>query len=283
MTDLHRGMPDQQWLGQNVVERVIEDFRYLHPKTGPWDLILFTGDLTNRGNQAQFTEADALLTRLRTWIADHQGGRQPILLAVPGNHDLQRPPDDDEGLGYLKGWAAAKQKTLWEKPDSVVRNTISSAFSDYSTWWARQVAIGEQQPNGIVDYREGLLPGDFSATIVNGLGCRLGILGLNTAFLQLTGADYERRLALHARQFHAACGGDGPAWASEHNACLLLTHHPAEWLDADSQQHLEGEITDHGRFALHLCGHLHEPRGGLTALNFTQPKLVFQGRSLFGW
>jgi len=284
LTDLHRGMRQQQWMWPNVAEQLAEDLAHLRPQSGPWDLILFTGDLTDRGSAAQFSEVDEVLAEIKSLIAKGQGGREPILLAVPGNHDLQRPSADDAGLRALQGWAQdpAIQETLWAAPDSVVRQTIAAAFSDYSRWWARQVAIGTRQPNGILDYREGLLPGDFSATLVNAGGCRLGLLGLNTAFLQLTADDYQGRLALHTRQFHAAGGGNGPVWAARHHACLLLTHHAPEWLDADSRQHLDGEITNNGRFALHLCGHRHVPRREESAVDGNRSKRLVLGRSLFG-
>ena len=131
LTDLHRGMEDQDWLWQNVMERLIEDLDYLHPKSGPWDLILFTGDLAQRGTKGQFDAVDALLSELRRRIAERQNGRRPILLAVPGNHDLQRPDDGDEGLNYLKGWTGNRrlQETFWSKPDAVVRRTVQAAAS----------------------------------------------------------------------------------------------------------------------------------------------------------
>ena len=260
LTDLHRGMKRQDWLWQNVRERLLEDLDYLHPKSGPWDLLFFTGDLTDRGTKAQFDQADVLLGKLLDWIAERQGGQRPALLAVPGNHDLQRPKESNEGLRYLKGWSSTPdtRETFWDKPSSAVRRTVSKAFAPYAAWWGRQdVPLGRSA--GVRDYKPGLLPGDFSATIERD-GCSVGILGLNTAFLQLTGGDYEGSLALHTKQFHAACAGDGPAWAKRHNACLLMTHHPPVWLDADSRQHLDGEIANAGRFAVYLCGHLHEPR-----------------------
>jgi len=284
LTDLHRGMEKQDYLWQNVKESFFEDLDFLHREGGPWDLILFTGDLTDRGTKDQFDDIDLLLSELVQWIGERQSSRKPVLLAVPGNHDLQRPNSDDEGLSYLRGWAGSEQiqETFWNNPASSVRRTIDTAFGEYSAWWNRHVARLEGEPSGISNFSAGLLPGDFSATIENDAGCRLGILGLNAAFLQLTGADYQHKLALHTRQFHAACGGDGPAWANRHNACLLMTHHPPDWLDASSLQHLEGEITNRGRFALHLCGHLHEPRRVQTSVDGNKPKCLFQGRSLFG-
>jgi len=130
-------------------------------------------------------------------------------------------------------------------------------------------------------YRRGLLPGDFSATIDKD-GARLGILGLNTAFLQLADGDYQGRLALHARQFHGACGDSGPDWARQHHACLLLTHHSPVWLDRDARGQLDGQIASYGRFALHLCGHAHETALQQVSEGGTETRRQFQGRSLCG-
>ncbi|MCP4698786.1 MAG: toll/interleukin-1 receptor domain-containing protein [Gammaproteobacteria bacterium] len=149
-----------------------------------------------------------------------------------------------------------------------------TVFENYMQWWEKQ----SLKPHAL---KFGLLPGDFSVTIEKE-GVKIGILGLNSSFLQLTDADYKGRLALNARQFHEACGGDGPDWARQHHVCLLLTHHPSTWLTPDSQQDLQGEITAHGRFAVHLCGHMHEPVFQEIAEAGTEARCTWQGRSLFG-
>jgi len=282
-TDLHCGMREDRWLWDTVHERLRKDLAILQPRCGPWDLILFTGDLTDRGTRAQFDELDARLTRLGDCIAAGQDGRQPILLAVPGNHDLQRPPSDDVGLNVLAGWTNQPRlrKTFWDNPKSDMRKTVDTAFAEYCAWWERRV-LPQKGTNGLIELTRGAqLPGDFSATLERD-GCRLGLLGLNTAALQLTAEDYEHRLALHSLQFSAACGAGGLDWAQRHHACLLMSHHPPTWLDTESRAHLEGQITDDGRFAVHLCGHLHEPYRLRSAVNANPEKFLFQGRSLFG-
>jgi 3',5'-cyclic AMP phosphodiesterase CpdA len=55
-------------------------------------LVLFTGDLTQSGDEKQFQELDKLLKRF--WDKLSAMDPEPRLLAVPGNHDLVRP---DEG------------------------------------------------------------------------------------------------------------------------------------------------------------------------------------------
>ncbi|MCP4695399.1 MAG: SUMF1/EgtB/PvdO family nonheme iron enzyme, partial [Gammaproteobacteria bacterium] len=127
----------------------------------------------------------------------------------------------------------------------------------------------------------GILPGDFSVTIKKD-NAGLGILGLNSAFLHLTDKDYKGRLAVHPSQFHQACGGDGPDWAKEHQLCLLMTHHPPSCLSPNARQHLTENITDHGRFAVHLCGGLHETAFLNSSEGGAEMLRLWQSRSLFG-
>src|SRR5215207_372548 len=89
LTDLHQGMASQSWLWPNVEEEFFRDLEKIHEAAGPWDLLLFTGDLTQRGSRAEFEELNKTLGRLYDELA--RLGSTPILLAVPGNHDLVRP------------------------------------------------------------------------------------------------------------------------------------------------------------------------------------------------
>ena len=131
------------------------------------------------------------------------------------------------------------------------------------------------------DQRKGLLPGDFAATI-ECKSVRIGILGLNTAALQLKGGEYKERLSLHPRQLEPLFPGGIGNWVKRHDACLLLTHHPPDWLDTEGRQVLRGEIAWPGRFALHLCGHQHESRQVLESEGGAEPRITSVGRSLFG-
>jgi 3',5'-cyclic AMP phosphodiesterase CpdA len=86
LTDLHCGMQDQPWLWPGVRVIFFEDLRKLYDKCGPWDLILFTGDLTYSGAASQFQQVNDLFEQL--WEAFDKLHFKPQLLAVPGNHDL---------------------------------------------------------------------------------------------------------------------------------------------------------------------------------------------------
>lgn len=274
LTDLHQGMKELHWLWPGVREIFFADLKRLHNKSGPWDLVLFTGDLTQRGTAEEFQKLDRLMKEL--WDYFDKLGSSPKLLAVPGNHDLVRPNKKEPAVRLLQQWQNQPdiQEEFWEDGESPYRQVVTKAFENYMTWWDNQ----SFKPK---DLKPGILPGDFSATIEKE-GAKLGIVGLNTSFLQLTGGNYEGKLALHPRQFHLACNGDGSAWTKQHNACLLLTHHPPGWLSPDSQGHLKAEITSHGRFAVHLCGHLHEAFSGESIEGGADARRIWQGRSLFG-
>jgi 3',5'-cyclic AMP phosphodiesterase CpdA len=61
------------------------------PVVGPPDLILISGDLTNTGATSEFDLLDEFLAAVRSWLAQAGVTREPIVVPIPGNHDLQRP------------------------------------------------------------------------------------------------------------------------------------------------------------------------------------------------
>ncbi len=273
-TDLHLGMKDQEWLWPGVREILFEDLEKLHDKCGPWDLVLFTGDLTQRGSAEEFRNVDEILDEL--WEHFDKLGSAPKLLAVPGNHDLVRPDAKNPSVRVLQKWDSEQgiHAEFWSNAKSPYRKVIDKAFENYTSWW-------ESQPLKAGNINKGTLPGDFSVTIEKN-GSKLGILGMNITFLQLTGDDYTEKLVLHPRQFHEPCNYDGPKWAKQHHACLFLTHQPPAWLHPDYRKHLNAEITARGRFAVHLCGHLHETLYRDISEGGSDPRRIWQGHSLFG-
>src|ERR1700722_7839732 len=105
----------------------------------------------------------------------------------------------------------------------------------------------------------GILPGDFAYTLSCGHR-RIGIVGLNTTFLQLQEGDYERHLVWDARQLHQVSDGAVDDWVKKHQVCLLLTHQGPDWLTPQCASDGEREIAPAGRFAAHLFGHMHQTK-----------------------
>src|ERR1041385_4335550 len=103
VTDLHQGQREQSLLLPRIQTAFERDLRELHDQAGPFDLVLFTGDLTQRGSAEEFAALNETLFTI--WNCLEALGSYPALLPVPGNHDLGRPPASDPRLAELSGWA----------------------------------------------------------------------------------------------------------------------------------------------------------------------------------
>jgi len=278
LTDLHLGMQGQSPLWPNVEEMFVKDLKLLYDRVGAWDMVLFTGDLTQRGSQAEFDEVEKFLQKL--WAHFKQWGFTPTLLAIPGNHDLVRPADETDPalISLLHTWhLPAVRIPFWDKADCPQRRLVATAFQPFTDWWAH---TSIPKP---ITFQQGLLPGDGSVSVEIADGLKVGIVGLNTAYLQLAEGDFQGKLWLDVRQLHGVCSGHAADWAKKHNACLLLTHHPVQWLSTEGQTHFADEIHHPPeRFALHLFGHMHE--GDLTSVarGGGNERRAQQACSLFG-
>src|SRR5579872_6304870 len=154
LTDLHQGMTDQDWLWPTTRRALFDDLAKVHDHAGPWDLVLFTGDLTQRGSSDEFKRLENTLGDLWDHLDDL--GSHPLLLAVPGNHDLVRPDPEDPTTVLLGDWTTkANVRDAFWKPGSKYQQPIHDAFAAYQAFWDR---AAHRPAAGVV---AGLLPGDF--------------------------------------------------------------------------------------------------------------------------
>lgn len=279
LSDLHQGMDGQSILWPRVRKAFFDDLDWLHKKSGPWDMVLFTGDLTQRGSATEFDELTKTLDKLWDHIARLQPGIEPALLAVPGNHDLERPAKSP-AVKVLAHWHTDRETRdeLFSVPGSEYRKVVDRAFSAYVAWLARFQAA---HPGRVrIATRAGLLPGDFAATVEKD-GFKLGVVGLNSAFLQLASGDYHGRLDLDLRQLAASCG-DPVEWAESHQAALFLSHHPPDWLEKSALVRFYSELCTPDHFAAHLFGHMHEATTSFISLGGGPVRRQIQSPSLFG-
>jgi hypothetical protein len=275
LTDLHIGIHDDSWLWPGIKHDFYRDLEEMRRETGGWDLVFFTGDLTQRGSKEEFDRVDVELRDL--WRVLAGGGSGPSLCVVPGNHDLLRPDPHAAVVKTLSRlwWEDTDlRQTFWREQDGEHRRAIAGYFDNYVNWL-------RACPVPLVEHGKGLLPGDFSATYVKD-GIRLGLVGLNTAFLQVTGGDFEGKLDLHVRQLQGVCDRDAAHWVAQRDATLLLTHHPSAWLHPSSLDHFRQEVYPPGRFLAHFCGHQHESMMADTSEAGATHRRVRQGSSLLG-
>jgi tetratricopeptide (TPR) repeat protein len=284
-TDFHVGMKGLPEDWPTIEAQLFRDLEYLREIAGPWDLVAFTGDLVFSGRREEFERVQEFLARLwerfRAWDCD------PRLLAVPGNHDLARPgPLAPLTLALPAGWGDVKlRQDFWGADCEGYRERVRERFAEYERWWAELCAADAETDRARVPVlaptATGLLPGDLSTTLVKD-GVALGVLGLNTTFLQLSDAMGAGTLAVDRPQIQAACDGDLPAWVKRHDACLLLTHQPPSWLREDAAGILVDHVIDPARPLLHLYGHMHESEQSSRSRNGGPAQRQLQGASLFG-
>jgi hypothetical protein len=283
LTDLHLGAEAQSWQWPQVKKAFFEDLENIADRCAPWDLVFFTGDLVFSGTQQQYKEVTKFLDAL--WMHFQKLGSDPLLMTVPGNHDLFRPPAPRRGGKKTASFRAAEHLKLWQERSDVAeefwadpkcpyRKATERCFKWYVDWW-RKHELNRLEEN------EGLLAGDFTATFSKD-GIRLGVLGLNSAAFQLLDGDYFRMLGIHPKQFVSACVEDPMKWVESHHCCFLLTHHPKTWFDDTVGTTFDREIFNPQHFELHLYGHMHEAELMTFGTVGASQRQILQGSSLFG-
>ena len=82
LTDLHRGLGGYaKVIYPNVEQILLEDLKRMHERTGPWDLVCFTGDLVQSGGGQDGKEFEQLNETLgRFWDEFGKLGSKPQLL-----------------------------------------------------------------------------------------------------------------------------------------------------------------------------------------------------------
>ena len=213
LSDLHFGQAGQPILWPNVKHAFWKDLKDVLQKSGPVNAVLFSGDMVFSGSDPQFGKMEQeflrpLMSNLNDW-----GSKDAVLLAVPGNHDMRRPENSAAFriLNSPQSFAEVRVQ-FWGDTTNEYRRLIDGVFAGYSGWWERHTHgwDGEGKPPGIQEFKKGMLSGDFSATLeVAHRGSphlRIGVVGLNSTFLQLGSGDYEGKLALDMQQAAAVLG-----------------------------------------------------------------------------
>lgn len=227
LSDLHVGQTGQDWLWPTLKTAFYADISKLFDLAGPWDVVIFSGDLTQKGTAQEFLALDRVLSEI--WEKFDKLSIRPPLFAVPGNHDLVRPRSDDPvAIALRKCWWTEPQirEALCTDENGTYRRFVFQAFEKFSEWWTRLPSKGIPTPT---PQRSGILPGDISCQIVKA-GSTFGLVGLNSAYLQLAPGEAKGTLALNAQQLLALTEGSPDDWCRRNNANLVVTHHPIEWL-----------------------------------------------------
>lgn len=274
LSDLHYGMNQQEWLWPTIKELFYKDIAKLSERIGTWDLVIFTGDLTQAGTEEQFDDLSKMLEELWNVLSKHSPS--PLFVCTPGNHDLLRPDPLDPTVQAFNNWHTNEQirNRFWQSSDNDYKKYIDKCFNNYTNWYD-SLAIPKPTTS------KGFIAGDYSH-IIETNGIRTGIVSLNTAFLQLTDVDYEKKLSIHPRQILDVCGNDPDKWCSNLDLSLLITHHGSNWLHPTALDTFKSQIFPPDRFNAHFYGHMHEPYTQDSSEYGSTQRRLRQGSSLFG-
>jgi predicted MPP superfamily phosphohydrolase len=275
LSDLHIGDRHQKGLISQVKLILFDDIEFILKKIQTLDVVFFTGDLVQEGTKSEYELLEVYLLEL--WKLFEKFGHNPYLFCVPGNHDLERfPNDNDPTLKVLTNWINddLKSKYFWIEPNTYYE-FINQRFKNYLEWY-KNTSI--RKP---ADIHWGFLPGDYYSNI-NLNNIELGIVGLNSSFLQLSCGDAKKKLGIYNQQIHHMFGEKYSDWLRGKDLTLLLTHHSPEWYEPKSLEEYNQEIYHPKSFLEHLCGHMHEPISVTTSVNGFPSKRLFISPSLFG-
>lgn len=269
-------MKGQAPLWANLKHHFYDDLPKLFRQSGPWDLLIFSGDIVQKGSREEYLIATDTLKELYSKLAELRCC--PQFLAVPGNHDLVRPAENDMATMLLQDWHSKPnvRESFLQEQNGSYRGTVRQAFGNYQQWYDGLSKEGIP----VVEAAHGFLPGDQVATIKKPEG-QMGIVGLNSSWLQLGTHNKAGDLHVDHTQLSTMLP-DAEGWCRANQFNLLVTHQPVEWLAEESRNTWKNEIAPPGRFDLHLFGHMHQPISSSLTTMGSSPVTVFQAPSLFG-
>lgn len=275
LTDFHFGqdVPLVRW--ERLLDALAIDLEHVTRDAGKVDAVVLTGDIANHGAPGDFELASDQLDRLfRRLSADHA----PPVIAIPGNHDVERSegsPLTDLSLEAPSAFGAGVDDALKRKAGDYL-SPLRQAFANFQRWTESCAAIIEPTCAGP-------LPGDGVYRLkANGLV--VDFLALNTSYAQLGKGDYEGRLHVSPQQIDLLYERYAELLSSrEPDLALLLTHHPLEWLtEASAGDVRELVLGGRGRIVSHLFGHRHERHLSAVTSTGVDHRLYVQGASFFG-
>lgn len=276
-SDLHYGQKTQNILLPKIKKELLKDIEYIKKELGKIDIVFFSGDLTQSGAKEEFDELTAFLKEI--WAHFNRIGSNPYLVAIPGNHDLTRPEDSTKAVvKVLKNYQSDEElkESFWLgiRAQNENYDFICQCFKNFDEWYKH---IDLPKP----EFRFGLLPGDFSSQLtINDI--QLNIVGLNTAFLELSNNDYMKKLIINPEQVIAVTSKDPFKWIENADIAILMTHHDPSWYDNTSADYYNNDINPANTYYSHLCGHLHEPNTSESRLLGSDLRRTQLAPSLFG-
>lgn len=279
-SDLHIGQKYANQYLSNAKDIVLQDLDFILKELKALDVVFFTGDMVQSGIESEYAEFMEWFSSIKECIYGH--GYDPFYFFVPGNHDLERTSDTKSSTHKML-------KTSWLTDDELRNELIWESGNEYNQYCRDRFSSYSSFINSFYEnnkkppvYMTGVIPGDFYAEIEVGES-KLGVLGLNSSFLQVDGDDYRKKLGIYHSQINAIFEkADYIKRIKDCDMALLMTHHEPDWYEDYSKSDYDVNIMSSGKFAEHLCGHNHVPKARMTSYNYGTTRNLSLGPSLFG-
>lgn len=253
LSDVHlRGTKGvKQWLQDQVTEELLNDLPNLLEDRGlrP-DLVFFTGDLAFSAQESEYKVAKGFLSNLSEKLPV-----KPRFFLVPGNHDVNWNEVDDKGDRKLRQRLANDETVVQYLVEDVNANdgAWDKHFRRFENFFKFSREVSEfGQPDMNHKY--------FYTAQIEHLGLRLGIAGLNSAWLSTSKKSMKKgrpdldlgNLVLGRPQAMTALKE-----LDSTQIKFALFHHPlgSDWFKQFDAQMQKNKLTE---FDFVLSGHEHK-------------------------
>jgi len=242
LSDFHVGTAeyDQRQLFQQILDQVRER---IDAGVGP-DMVFISGDIANEGLAQQYKEfTDNFLIPLAELLNDLPAN----IFLIPGNHDVDRN----------QARSVQRHNVLWTIPEFL--DPTAKGLAERELLYPRFQAYAESEMHDWIHVKSTWLSNQEGTYIykMNIRGHKLGILGINTAWLSESDKDRQK---LSPGELMLK---DGLETLSDCDTRIVLGHHPIDWFrdeEVGSIRSLLGQYS-----AIYLHGHPNK--------NFKQPEL----------
>ncbi len=258
LSDFHIGKDDY---GQSQLFKYI--LRHVEKRPKP-DFVFITGDIAQSGRAEQYgIFFENFLTPLKTFL-----GEKCNICIVPGNHDVDRKKEELVTRGAIR----QKAPDFFDPDENgqAKRRSIMPRFHAYAEYDQLYLEKDNWLASSDAHFVE--------TTRVK--GCRIGILGLNTAWFS---EDADDREQLTPGKPIVEKGLEAIA---EEDIRIVLGHHPLDWFHPNDERPIRALF---GKYqVIYLHGHLHknssrfEEGAGYRFLNI-QSGAAFQTREDDVW